>query len=400
MMIFKRNSFRILFPFIGAFLFVILGSFGVVAGEDIKIDVKEIVRKWNSAHNNPNFRTFDSLYGSNLYFYGQNLPKFKCWKKKEKLLLAQPGFHQEIDSPISISFYENGLVKVDFVKKVWYKKDVKTYPAYLLLAMGDSNFLIVGESDSITDFKLKASPEIGSIIKEDFKPQILSPTRNSMIEDLFWYIIVIGIMGGTYLVWRNRRRKYISEDSKNSGKEETIHINPLLKFEGIEEQEKQSSYDEKAVQEKAKEKGFLFEQFIAEKFDQKYFKVLNWRSDKIAKGVYPESNMHPDLEVKFTYYDTVALMAIECKFRQAAVSGMVDLAGKDQLERYRKFQNEKKIPVYIALGFGGEPNQPENLFLLPLKNIETNKISIEDLKNYSRKVNGNFFYDRHTRRLT
>jgi hypothetical protein len=79
---------------------------------------------------------------------------------------------------------------------------------------------------------------------------------------------------------------------------------------------------------------------------------------------------------------------------------MVDLAGKDQLERYRKFQNEKKIPVYIALGFGGEPNQPENLFLLPLKNIETNKISMEDLKNYSRKVNRNFFYDRHTRRLT
>ena len=39
---------------------------------------------------------------------------------------------------------------------------------------------------------------------------------------------------------------------------------------------------------------------------------------------------------------------------------------RDKIAIYQKFSTERNIPVYIALGVGGEPSNPELLYNIPL----------------------------------
>jgi len=41
-----------------------------------------------------------------------------------------------------------------------------------------------------------------------------------------------------------------------------------------------------------------------------------------------------------------------------------------QFTRYQKYQQEKHIPVYVVIGFGGEPNDPEMIYCIPLSEIK------------------------------
>ena len=50
------------------------------------------------------------------------------------------------------------------------------------------------------------------------------------------------------------------------------------------------------------------------------------------------------------------------------------------------------MPVFIALGVGGEADAPENLFIIPLSAIQSTFLSTEDLKAYQKlPINKNVF---------
>ncbi len=88
--------------------------------------------------------------------------------------------------------------------------------------------------------------------------------------------------------------------------------------------------------------------------------------------------------------------ALECKFRQSSYNGQIELANERQFNHYLKFEKEKKMPVYIALGLGGNPGYPSELFLIPLKCLRNNKISIESLSNFKKENQGQFYFDSKT----
>jgi hypothetical protein len=147
-----------------------------------------------------------------------------------------------------------------------------------------------------------------------------------------------------------------------------------------------------------KEKGDDFEKFIIEKFPKPYFNLKNWRSDKIHKGIHPESNCYPDLEYEFMHNGIKDSIAIECKYRKRFVDDNLSIASDEQLLRYRSFQAENKMDVYITLGVGGIPNDPEELYLIPLQAISFGTITKDFVKPF-RRNNINFFYDLPKRKL-
>jgi len=145
-----------------------------------------------------------------------------------------------------------------------------------------------------------------------------------------------------------------------------------------------------------KKNGDDFEKYVAHKFDPKYFKIKEWAGDKFSKGVYAETTLNPDLILEFTLRDEKKSLAVECKWRKKLFKNGVEFAKTDQLERYKKFESEKGIPVFIAIGISGKGAKPENLYIIPLKNITSSFLSIKDLEKFEKQLDKNFFFDTKT----
>ncbi len=144
----------------------------------------------------------------------------------------------------------------------------------------------------------------------------------------------------------------------------------------------------------SEEKGRKFEEYVVLKLNKKYFSVKEWRSDKYVKGVYAESNVYPDMEIAFSHKDIQEMFAIECKWRKSFYKNGLEWANEKQLETYQKFQKDKNMPVFIALGVGGESDAPEKLFIVPLSVIQGTFLSVEVLKPYQKlPLDKNLFFD-------
>jgi len=142
------------------------------------------------------------------------------------------------------------------------------------------------------------------------------------------------------------------------------------------------------------QKGHDFEDYIITLFNERKFRLIEWRSDKTASnGVYPESCAYPDLEFAFLGRRRYRF-AIECKWREKFNEGKIKWAYNKQIATYVNYQSEKNIPVFIAIGIGGEPSNPGKLFVTPLDYIRTQiEVYESDLMPYKRNPKHKFFYN-------
>ena len=101
------------------------------------------------------------------------------------------------------------------------------------------------------------------------------------------------------------------------------------------------------------------------------FKILEWAPDKgFESGIKVESNGNPDLVVRSQVgYE----LAIECKYRSKSYRKTneygIDWSYVYQVERYMKFSKNRNIPVFIAIGFLGDPTDPEEHYLISLEKL-------------------------------
>jgi hypothetical protein len=119
----------------------------------------------------------------------------------------------------------------------------------------------------------------------------------------------------------------------------------------------------------SREKGLLFENYIVTLFNKLNFRLLEWRSDKMASnGVRPESCTWPDL-VFASLGRRKNYFAVECKWRRQFFDGGIHWADYYRIEKYKAYQKEHMMPVLIAIGIGGHPSNPEYPFVTPLDYI-------------------------------
>lgn len=142
------------------------------------------------------------------------------------------------------------------------------------------------------------------------------------------------------------------------------------------------------------EKGKLFEEFVVKRFkSESFYKLKEWRGDKYIDGIYPESSTYPDLELEFTIKDINRRFAIECKYRSRAYDEIVEFAEPRQLATYKNFERTNEIPVYILLGFGGKPENPEDLFLIPVSRLNHPCLTLNELKEFLKDKSSPFYYN-------
>lgn len=147
----------------------------------------------------------------------------------------------------------------------------------------------------------------------------------------------------------------------------------------------------------AKKSGDDFEKYVVQNFNKKYYKLKEWAGDKYVKGVYAETTQNPDLLMELTTEPEPHLFSVECKWRKEFKNDFVKFASEGQLKRYKKYEKEKGIPVFIALGVGGTPSKPEQLFMMPLRFIKTINLHRDQLQRNEKDVDAEFYYDYKTR---
>ncbi len=185
-----------------------------------------------------------------------------------------------------------------------------------------------------------------------------------------------------------------------SKKAKEIELNPREVIKDIEaELAKNPSPAETEVINQAKKKGDDFEKFIVQKFSKKYYTIKEWAGDKYIKGVYAETTTHPDLTIELELGKSHQQFSVECKWRSIFDKGGLEFASEKQLENYRKFQKKKEIPVFIAIGVHGEPSNPEQLYVVPLDEIESNFIAMDQLKKHWKSPKSSFFFNIKTNEL-
>jgi hypothetical protein len=123
-------------------------------------------------------------------------------------------------------------------------------------------------------------------------------------------------------------------------------------------------------------KGHLFEIFAAKIWNENYrTTIVDWTPDKgFNENIYVKSNGNPDFVLSDT--ETQKIVAVECKFRSGFnIDTKTNKAiwitfVKKTFNRYRKYQIENNITVFLLLGVGGTAEQPDNLYLLTLDELD------------------------------
>ena len=138
-------------------------------------------------------------------------------------------------------------------------------------------------------------------------------------------------------------------------------------------------------------KGRTFEEFILDKFPKDRFKLVEWRSDKVFNGRFPEASKWPDLQLELKLRSEKHPFAVECKWRNDFWKGIIEWARDAQISSYQEFQVSKEMPVFIALGIGGTPSDPRDLFIIPLGHLYKSILTEDWLKKYKRESRGDFF---------
>lgn len=113
-------------------------------------------------------------------------------------------------------------------------------------------------------------------------------------------------------------------------------------------------------------KGREFEDYVLELLgvaDNDKLTLKEWRGDKSLPGIYPEGNSNPDLVLE---YDGRPF-AIECKWRSHMPKDISkELLPPARVALFERYATERHMPVYLLLGIGGLPSDPDLLLLAPM----------------------------------
>lgn len=121
-------------------------------------------------------------------------------------------------------------------------------------------------------------------------------------------------------------------------------------------------------------KGREFEDYVLELLDIAHndrLTLKEWRGDKSLPGIYPESNSAPDFV--FEYDGTP--FAVECKWRNHLPKDLEkELLPAEKIALFQQYSTERCMPVYLLLGIGGIPNDPDCLYFTSLDNEFSSKL--------------------------
>ena len=127
-------------------------------------------------------------------------------------------------------------------------------------------------------------------------------------------------------------------------------------------------------------KGELFESYVRNYLfpKGKYHLIDKTHSYLENKGDFIEKTNEPDFTFKTP---SGKVFYVETKYRSRYFDGAIRWCKFYQLLRYRDI--DQHTPIYIVIGTGPQPNDPTQLFFIPLKDIKYVKLFPSFLRQYT-----------------
>lgn len=129
-------------------------------------------------------------------------------------------------------------------------------------------------------------------------------------------------------------------------------------------------------------KGREFEDYVLSLFniqDGGELVLQEWQSDKSYGKLRPENNRNPDFVFRYRQKE----FAVECKWREKLSRDLErDVFPVRNIENYRNFSKIRNMTVTVILGVGGEPCNPELLYIIPLEQIASLTSDAQSINNY------------------
>lgn len=238
------------------------------------------------------------------------------------------------------------------------------------------------KANELSDKQLVAEPERDT-------PQVEKVLPNKELEKAIEVAIADGVLS-------SNERKLIRKLTDEKG----LDYDTIIKDAESQMAELSGDDPETELVDYNKKNGHDFEKYIVGKFDRRYFKIMEWAGDKYVDGNYAKTTTQPDILFEFKLKGNKEEFSVECKWRSKFYKNGVELGTAEQIKRYKDFEREKDIPVFIALGVGGKGKSPERVFFIPLKEIDANYISIERLEKFEKNNESMFFFDIHTKEIS
>lgn len=191
-----------------------------------------------------------------------------------------------------------------------------------------------------------------------------------------------------------KEEKLIREIAQREGKNADATIMQIEKE--IKESEEDSETELIDVNAKA---GLDFEKFVVQKFDKKFFVIRNWAGDKFVEGRYADTTTQPDIQLSLKLRGDSYPFAVECKWRSEPKGEFIRFANDGQLDRYKAFAKKENYPVFIALGIGGKPSSPAELYILPIQELNKPVLHRAGMGKFRKKIDSDFFFDQESNSL-
>jgi hypothetical protein len=126
--------------------------------------------------------------------------------------------------------------------------------------------------------------------------------------------------------------------------------------------------------------------------NSKYHRIKEWRGDKFVDGIYAESTKNPDIEIELSVRDTKKIFAVESKWRRSYFKNGIQWARKEQIYNYKRYSEENNIPVFVVIGVGNNPENPEDVFVIPLDDLTEPFLTLDFLLKYKRLDKSKYFF--------
>ena len=126
--------------------------------------------------------------------------------------------------------------------------------------------------------------------------------------------------------------------------------------------------------------GEEFEQYLRDYIFIEELYDLEHRSHDYStnRDDYVGDSLDPDFV--FVSIEGEKMFFLEAKYRSNFYDDAVEWCKPYQLKRYK--EANKELPVFIALGVGGDPDLPDHLYIFPVKHIKYIKLFKSVLNKY------------------
>jgi hypothetical protein len=89
---------------------------------------------------------------------------------------------------------------------------------------------------------------------------------------------------------------------------------------------------------------------------------------------------------------TDEIVCVECKFKSGLFKGGLQWCKYNQLERYRAYSEETRLPLFIVIGLGGVADNPERMFCILIKEAKYPKLYPSVYEQFERAPQEFFFW--------